>query len=782
MMRYQVFSAVLLAALLSAVALFVEFRTDVSDFFFQADNPETAMMVSHMQTGALSRRYLLLVESPDEADLVTFTQELKEKLLTLPHIQRVVLMQQDEATLESLVKDYLPYSAALFSLSPQEDVPLLFSQASLDQRSEYIKTIILNQQYGWLQPWLVQDPLLLMSDWTAKLTGLQVSGAPADDAQFDNEEPQYTGLTVETSVSGLDSAKQQPIYQALSESFSTLAASYPEKISLRMTGVPVFAMAIKQQVSQDVKRVSLISSFLMIVLFLVVFKSLRGLLWVAFILISSVAAASLMTSLVFGYMHALVVAIGTTLIGVCIDYPIHSMVHAAASPKEDAEASTKQIWPSLWLGGLTTVVGYVALSFSHHPGMQQLALFAGVGIATSLLLTRFMLPKLMQAHIQKVKVVWHIQPWLALVERYRKPMQVLVLVFTMVVVVIAWPQFMWTDDMGKLSPALATLKANDQDVRAHLSSVEPGRFVLVKAADFETALQRNEEVAKQLQALKNAGDVTAYYSLYPWLASQKIQQNNLDVFTTQLTAEHQRLWQQSLQKQGLSVEKLGKFKAVSLQILTPEVFETLNSQPELAGQYLQEDGQALMFTWLGMHDVEKVKEKLLGLQGVQYISQKDRVNAQAAEYRVQTIKVLSLGSIAILLLLVARFGSLVIAMNVLFPALVATLLVVSMWSLLGKAMGMLHLIGLLLVIAICVDYAIFTLENRAGSLSLTFQAILVSSMTTAIAFLSLGFADNPALQTMAWTVGPGVLLGFLLCPLLVKQGHGLKQSLKRREA
>lgn len=96
------------------------------------------------------------------------------------------------------------------------------------------------------------------------------------------------------------------------------------------------------------------------------------------------------------------------------------------------------------------------------------------------------------------------------------------------------------------------------------------------------------------------------------------------------------------------------------------------------------------------------------------------------------------------------------------------------WGIAGVALGMLHLIGLLLAIAICVDYAIFFHENRADNQGVTFQAISVSSMTTIAAFVSLGFADTPALQAMAWTVAPGVLIGFLLCPLLVR--HQQKTS------
>jgi len=52
-------------------------------------------------------------------------------------------------------------------------------------------------------------------------------------------------------------------------------------------------------------------------------------------------------------------------------------------------------------------------------------------------------------------------------------------------------------------------------------------------------------------------------------------------------------------------------------------------------------------------------------------------------------------------------------------------------------------------------------------MGITYQAIVVSALTTILAFSCLGLAENPALQTLAWTIAPGVFLGFFLCPLLI---------------
>jgi len=760
MNRYHLFFTALLSMLLIATAFLVEFRTDVSDFFFRGDSPETALIASSIQSGELAQRYILLIETRrDDADITVFAQALEAKLKTVDHVVRIWGMQRDQQVFESILANYIPYRMQLFSPDPEKDIAHLFQEETLQTRAGHIKSVLLSSEGARLKSVILQDPLLLTGDWASKL------GFGSQETADKN----FSGLIVETAVSGLDAQAQRPIYASILKTFDALNAQYKGDFSLRITGVPLFSIEVQKQVSQDVQRVSMLSVTMMILLFLSVFRSIRGLFWISLILISTVAASSLITSLMFGYIHALTMAIGTTLIGVCVDYPIHAIVHASGSNEADSEASTRRIWPSLLLGGLTTVTGYIALSFTSYPGMQQIALFAGVGIATALLLTRYILPHLMQGHIREMQPRIEFGAWLRLLHHYRSSMRLVVIGGGLIFFMIGFSGLNWMDDLNSLSPSLTELKAEDQAIRSHMSSVEPGRFILVQANDFETALQINESVFIKLQALKKEGTLKSFHSLYPWLASAKLQRENLNYFKGNMTAENRELWQQALRAEGLSVKHLGQLKMVETELLSREKFESWPYKHYVSGQYVIQNGQVLIMTWLGMHDADKTEAVVSDMAGVRYVSQRDIVNHLAVDYRTQTMKMLLLGAFAIFVLLVIRFRHVFIAMNILFPALMSVFIVMGAWGVFGETMGMLHLIGLLLVVAICVDYGIFFYENRAGNQALTFQAIVISSMTTAAAFFSLGFAENPALQALAWSVAPGVVIGFLLCPLLIRQ-------------
>jgi len=162
-----------------------------------------------------------------------------------------------------------------------------------------------------------------------------------------------------------------------------------------------------------------------------------------------------------------------------------------------------------------------------------------------------------------------------------------------------------------------------------------------------------------------------------------------------------------------------------------------------------------------------VKQAMAGIPQAQYVSQKDLMNEMNATYRGKAIEGRAYGAPVILLLLTLRYRSLNHAAQALSPAMVSAAIVLGCWGLSGQPVGMLNLVGMLLAVAICVDYGIFFIENRAHNMGLTYQAIVVSALTTMVAFSCLGLAENPALQTLAWTIAPGVFLGFFLCPLLI---------------
>lgn len=760
MTRARVF--LLLAALLVAAATQLTIvRTDISDFFFSAGTPgsgDSGFRLGQMQTGELARRYLISVAHPgvDDVTVREFMTTLQRALSDSTQVQRVWSEPFSHSDIQQLVQLYAPYQLQLLSLHPEQDINQLFSPETMAAQADRIKEALLGPEPALTKSLLAEDPMLLTLAWFRRIE--QAYKQP-------DSYPAYSTFFLETVHTGLDTTAQQTFQQTLVARFDDLNTQYAQRFTLEYTGVPVFAVAIREQVTRDITRVSTLSIAIVILLAWLVFRSARALLCISIVLITTASIAALTTQWVYGYLHGLTLALGTTLIGICIDYFIHSIVHAGDATGTRRVDVIRRIWPALLIGGATTLIGYTALSFSGFPGLQQVALFTGSGIIAALLITRFFLPDLMALFQVRVTPAINLS-WLlghASGARYRY----LLIAIAGGCLLAGGLRIHWSNDMGLLAPSLQQLVTNDQRIRARLSSMEPGRFILITGDSMETVLQDVEAVQRQLDTLQQQGTLDTYYPLFPWVASAQLQERNRQVWNDALNTTIRERWTKTLADHGFNATAFPPLGAASGPLLDPD--EALQSSilAPLRTQLQQDDTGTTAVIWLGSHQPEALRDVLQAIPNARYFSQKDNIRQLAGKYRDKAQHMLLFGLLAILALLVMRYRSVTVALRVLAPATLSVMLLLGLWGLSGAPMSMLHLIGLLLTAAVCVDYGVFFLENRGADRERTYQAITVSAVTTAAAFASLGVAENPALHALAWTVSPGVLAGFLMCPVML---------------
>ncbi|MGR9036102.1 MAG: MMPL family transporter [Gammaproteobacteria bacterium] len=751
-----------LPLLLSFIVLMaVHFKTDLSAFIVSGDNAEEILLASEMQSGALSRRYLLSVGSDNGTTVPRdFIQTFKAHLKQINGVVNIWSPDQQNNYMQAIESLYSHYASSLYSLDAKQTLEETFTPQGLARKAEFLKKALLSPQGALIKKIALQDPLLLTLTGFQTLAG-QMQKTEAHDAQYRN-------LILETSMAGLDADQQGRIQDEIRLAFDRLNQSWQEHMQLDMTGVPIFAVATQRLIKGDITRVSILSSVALMGLFLLLFRSFGSLFQVISLLIIVILSAMLTTQLIFGYVHGMTVAMGSTLIGICIDYPIHAVVHAQAVRVDKRTEVIAEIWPSMLLGGITTLIGYGALGASGYPGFQQVAVYAGTGIVVALLLTRFVLPGLVTANNPRQLHVPLVAGWSTFCLRFR-PWLIAPLLLALSVSLLGSKSLHWLQDMQDLTPELNYLKENDKRIRERMVSIEPGRFILVTGKTTEAALQSTEQVYTVLEQLKQQGALSEYYGLYPWLLSAQMQQYNQRLLEHYLTADNQLLWQQALKAQGLSVKRLGHFDYPAVEPLTLEQVFASPVKKLIDSRVLISGRETVVTIWLTEHQPERVLNAIHKIQDARYVSQRDLLNNITRDYTNRAQIMFSVGLALIFLLMFARYKNLLKTIQTLSPAVLAALLILGVWSLSGAAVSFLHLIGFVLVISICADYGIFYQENPGGNIALTYQAMAASMLTSALAFGCLGTADSTSLRILAGVVSLGVLLGFLLCPLMIRQ-------------
>jgi predicted exporter len=107
-----------------------------------------------------------------------------------------------------------------------------------------------------------------------------------------------------------------------------------------------------------------------------------------------------------------------------------------------------------------------------------------------------------------------------------------------------------------------------------------------------------------------------------------------------------------------------------------------------------------------------------------------------------------------------------VALAAFAPAVLAAGASLGALALCGFNIGLLHVVALLLVLSMGVDYGVFLAETRDApeAFAATVLSVLIACLSTVLAFGLLAMSASPALQAIGLTVGLGVLLSLVLAP------------------
>ena len=126
------------------------------------------------------------------------------------------------------------------------------------------------------------------------------------------------------------------------------------------------------------------------------------------------------------------------------------------------------------------------------------------------------------------------------------------------------------------------------------------------------------------------------------------------------------------------------------------------------------------------------------------------------------------GVIAIALILLLR--SLRRGFDILLPILAILLVTLAILVLAGEALNLFHLLSLLLVAGICMDFGLFFArpvpDDRSSAR--TFWSVAICALTTMLVFGILAVAGIPVSRAMGMTTFIGVTVGFLVMFLSVR--------------
>ncbi len=786
---------VVAATLIAARSVYV---ADVSAFLPARPSPEQALLLEQISTGNAARLLLIGIEGGQAEQRAQASLALATQLRSSGAFDAVLNGDTEawRAAGENLF-------AHRYLLSPAVDAQRFSSDGLREGIADSLSLLgtpagALVKQTLWRDP--TGESLRLMEAMGGS------NGPRMEGGVWVSRQAERAVLVATARAEGGDLDGQERAMALISHSFEPFKQ---QGLRLAISGAGSFGVSSRATIKAEVERLAIAATVLMVLLLWAALGSLRGLATAMLPVATGVLAGIAAVSLGFGQVHGITLGFGTTLIGEAVDYAIYYLIQAQAGkpglaatdgavhaefppsgPERRVEPESAETlarrwvtthWPTVRLGLWTSVCGFAALLFSGFGGLAQLGAFSIAGLVAAALTTRYVFPHIAPQHAagQGLRRRLARCAETAVAQLSKRWAVVAATAGTLVAVaaLLLLPS-PWRGELSSLSPISAADLRLDAALRADLGSTEPGSLLVITAGSEAEALERAEAAGVGLDRLVNQGVLLGFESPARLLPSPRTQLERRAALPDATT----------LRQTLLDATASGPVKAARFDAFVDDV-QAARSQPaltraSLAGTPLASALDAMlqpgstMRPWralISLHagaqgvDAALLRQALAGVPQAQLLNIKAELDTMYQRYLREAAWQAALGAAAVLALLALHLRSARRLARVCQPIAAALLLVVAALAVGGVAMGILHLVGLLLVVAIGSNYALFFdhLRQQGRPDPDTLASLLLANLTTVLSFGLLALSSLPALHSIGQVVAPGALLCLVLSAVFI---------------
>ncbi len=752
------------------------FTTDLSAFLPRTPTPEQQLLMDQLRDGLASRLILVGIEGTDAPARAGLSRQIAQRLRADPEF---VTVNNGEAVNTENDRAFLFNNRYL--LSPAV-TPTRFSVDGLH-------AALGNSIDNLASPAGLLVKSLLPHDPTGEMMQLleQIDSGKRPhlvDGAWASRDGTRALLLIQTRAAGSDTDAQPHAMTAIRQAFDAAAAAGASPaVQLLMTGPGVFSVNSRDTIKVEVSRLSVISIVLIATLLLLVYRSFTALALGYLPVFSGILAGIAAVSLGFGAVHGITLGFGTALIGEAVDYSIYLFVQSGQDGA-DQRNWIKRFWPTIRLGVLTSIAGFASLLLSGFPGLAQLGLYSIAGLVAAASVTRFVLPHLLPAsfRIHDVSATGRLLGALARRAPALRWPAVLLLLAACSVLFIHRNDLL-NDKISSLSPVSRADIALDGRLRADMGAPDVRYLVVVSGNSREAVLRSSEQVSVLLQSEVDQGGIAGFESPSRYLPSAQTQRARL----ASLPAPEALQKRMAQAVEGLPVRAslfapfLADVAAARKRPLLDAADLEKTSMAMAVDALLIQQGQR----WTALLpltapegadiDAPRLRAELgtAGLPNVLFVDMKAESDRLYAGYLHEVVLLSGGGLLGIIALLLLVFRSPMRVLRVVAPLAAAVVTVTAGLALFGQQLIILHLVGLLLVVAIGSNYALFfDRPDPCTPISpRTLASMLFANLTTVAGFGLLAFSSVSILQAMGATVAPGVILALIYAAVFARRSH-----------
>jgi len=524
----------------------------------------------------------------------------------------------------------------------------------------------------------------------------------------------------------------------------------------------LYAADGQRQASREMTWIGGGATLGILALLFLAFRRFRVLLAFVPVLVGMLFGATACIAL-FGQMHVMTLVLGSSLIGVAVDYPLHFLSKSWSLRPWNTWQAVRKTLPGLSLSLATSCIGYLALGFTPFPALTQIAAFSAAGLIGAYLSSVCLLPALL-GKVELQPAQWPLRIAETLVNlRLRLLKRVPTPVLTVLLLAFCAGGLWHLENRNDVrqwvgsSPVLL----DEAKAVARITGYQPtSQFYLVRAADQQQLLERLAALGQRLDTQVAEGHLKGYMALNQLLASNADQARLREALEA-LPQHWQPLLATGVPQETLQAE-LTRLRALPSLDIDQVLAGPLGEAWRSLWLGRDGDGVAAVVSLQGASDPAVLRQQSEGLDGVQLVDRLGELNHLFAATQVSAAELKLLSCVLIVVLLLFPFGPGAALRIVALPLLAALCSLASLgW--LGQPLTLFSLFGLLLVTAISVDYAIL-MHEQIGGAAVSLLGTLLAATTTWLSFGLLAVSSTPAVSNFGLAVSLGLAFSFALAP------------------
>ena len=381
-------------ALLTMAAARLHYQEDITDFLPVDEEYREAMAVYEQLNDA--QRIVVIFEGASPDSLCEAVDRFSEIALESGMNEALLTSEVDvNAYIERLrfVHAHAPF---FLTDSDYERMNTLFTPDGFSRALQQEKQILAMPGSGILSQVLSSDPVQLFS-LSAGASG-QYAGASAGFTSHDGymmtSDKTQAFAFYDSPYGSMESRRNAALVDSLQAIVNQTKESF-EGMDIRLLGSPVIAVENARRIKRDSFMAIGASIVLITLLLLYSFPRKRDIALIAFSVGFGWLCGMAMLTICVGEVSVIVLGIGSVIIGLAVNYPLHLLVHQRYTTT--VRQTLQEVLSPLLIGNITTVGAFLALLPIRATALRDLGIFASSMLLGTILFCIVFLPHMMSA-------------------------------------------------------------------------------------------------------------------------------------------------------------------------------------------------------------------------------------------------------------------------------------------------------------------------------------------------------------------------------------------------